>query len=38
VFVAVDPLDEIPEHWQSRRGRYSLIKKDIDLSMKEFNK
>ncbi len=37
VFVAVDPLDEIPEHWQRRRGGYSLIKKEIDLSMKELN-
>ncbi len=35
VFVAVDPLDEIPEHWQSRRGAYSLAKKEIDLSMEE---
>ncbi len=37
VFVAVDPFDEIPERWQSRRGGYILTKKEINISMQELN-
>jgi len=31
VYVVVDPLDEIPEVWQSGRGKYMQVKKDIYL-------
>lgn len=35
VYVAVDPLDEIPERWQSRPGGYMLVKKEIDFDRSE---
>jgi len=35
VYVAVDPLDEIPERWQSRPGGYNLVKREINLSQTE---
>jgi len=32
VYVVVDPFDRIPEVWQTSRGKYMQIKKDIDLT------
>jgi hypothetical protein len=31
VYVVVDPFDRIPELWQTTRGSYTMLKKDITL-------